>query len=130
MADFLLYVFLLALFALAVLAAIWVFRSYVGGQSPMAALFGPKPDKRLEVIEHANVDGRRRLMLIRRDDVEHLIMTGGPVDVVIETGIGESRREPLTSRHDVVRAEAPPAQVSFSRPARSFGRATTQQVAE
>jgi formyltetrahydrofolate deformylase len=29
------------------------------------------------------VDGRRRLVLIRRDDVEHLIMTGGPVDVVI-----------------------------------------------
>ncbi len=26
-------------------------------------------------------------MLIRRDNVEHLIMTGGPVDVVIETGI-------------------------------------------
>ena len=33
--------------------------------------------------------GRRpcRLVLIRRDGVEHLIMTGGPVDVVIETGI-------------------------------------------
>jgi hypothetical protein len=25
--------------------------------------------------------------LIRRDDVEHLLMTGGPVDVVVETGI-------------------------------------------
>jgi len=33
-------------------------------------------------------DGRRRLLLIRRDDVEHLVMTGGPIDVVIETGIG------------------------------------------
>jgi hypothetical protein len=41
----------------------------------------------LDVVEHANVDGRRKLLLIRRDDVEHLIMTGGPVDVVIETGI-------------------------------------------
>jgi flagellar protein FliO/FliZ len=54
------------------------------------ALFGPKPDKRLEVVEQWNVDARRKLVLIRRDDVEHLIMTGGPVDVVIETGIGAS----------------------------------------
>ena len=129
MADLLLYLFLLALFVLAVLAAIWVFRSYLGGQSPMAALFGPKPERRLEIIEHANVDGRRRLMLIRRDDVEHLIMTGGPVDVVIETGIGDKPREPVNARHDPVRAEAPTTAASFSRPARSFGRAP-QQVAE
>lgn len=60
------------------------------------AFFGPKPDRRLEVIDQANVDGRRRLLLIRRDNVEHLIMTGGPVDVVIETGIGEhNARSPL-----------------------------------
>ena len=129
MADLLLYLFLLALFVLAVLAAIWVFRSYLGGQSPMAALFGPKPERRLEIIEHATIDGRRRLMLIRRDDVEHLIMTGGPVDVVIETGIGDRPREPISARSEVVRAEAPATQASFSRPARSFGRAP-QQVAE
>ncbi len=50
-------------------------------------LFGNKTEKRLDVVDQANVDGRRRLVLVRRDDVEHLIMTGGPVDVVIETGI-------------------------------------------
>ena len=37
------------------------------------------------------MDGRRKLVLVRRDDVEHLIMTGGPVDVLIETGIERSR---------------------------------------
>ena len=47
-------------------------------------------EKRLGVVEAASVDGRRRLILLRRDDVEHLIMTGGPVDVVIETGIHSS----------------------------------------
>src|SRR4051794_24274955 len=52
------------------------------------SFFAPRPEKRLEVVDQANVDGRRRLVLVRRDDVEHLIMTGGPVDVVIETGIG------------------------------------------
>jgi len=53
------------------------------------ALFGPKPEKRLDVVDQTSIDARRRLVLIRRDNVEHLIMTGGPVDVVIETGIGE-----------------------------------------
>jgi len=33
------------------------------------------------------VDKRRRLVLIRRDDQEHLVMIGGPQDLVIETGI-------------------------------------------
>src|SRR5262249_13141805 len=43
---------------------------------------------RLAVIEYAPVgDGRRKLMLIRRDNVEHLVMTGGPTDVVIESSI-------------------------------------------
>ena len=77
--------------------------------------FGPKPERRLEVIDQANVDGRRRLVLIRRDEVEHLIMTGGPVDVVIETGIGEKRG----GRPVAEPVETPTA--VFSRPARTFG---------
>lgn len=47
-------------------------------------------DRRLGVVEAASVDGRRKLILLRRDNVEHLIMTGGPVDVVVETGIEET----------------------------------------
>ncbi len=70
-------------------------RGYLSTGSPSGALkdafagnfFGPRPPKRLEVVDQANVDGRRKLLLIRRDGIEHLIMTGGPVDVVIETGI-------------------------------------------
>ncbi len=42
---------------------------------------------RLAVIDAANVDGRRRLVLIRRDNVEHLMMIGGPNDVVVEPNI-------------------------------------------
>ena len=48
-------------------------------------------DKRLGVVEAASVDGRRKLILLRRDNVEHLIMTGGPVDLVVETGIHSSQ---------------------------------------
>jgi hypothetical protein len=42
---------------------------------------------RLAVIDAATVDGRRRLVLIRRDNIEHLLMIGGPTDVVIEPNI-------------------------------------------
>lgn len=91
MVDLLLYLLFFALVALAGVAGFWVLRNMGSGQSPMVALFGARPEKRLAVVEHANVDGRRRLLLVRRDDVEHLIMTGGPVDVVIETGIGDAK---------------------------------------
>jgi flagellar protein FliO/FliZ len=69
-------------------------RSYLTGMSPAALLFRPKVDRRLEVIDHASIDGRRKLILIRRDDVEHLLLTGGPVDVVVETGIKSAAARP------------------------------------
>jgi flagellar protein FliO/FliZ len=88
------------------------------------AFFGPKPDKRLEVVDQASVDGRRRLVLLRRDNVEHLIMIGGPVDVVIETGIEIATRTSASlERIDGDRvdgAEKPAAVVN--RPARVFGK--------
>ena len=61
---------------------------------------------RLAVIDAASVDGRRRLVLIRRDNIEHLLMIGGPSDVVVEANIvraaGAAPREPG-------RIEPPPA---------------------
>jgi|SRR5580700_4207228 hypothetical protein len=56
---------------------------------------------RLAVVEAANVDGRRKLVLIRRDNLEHLVLIGGPSDVLIEP---TSRREQLHARcHHSVR---------------------------
>jgi flagellar protein FliO/FliZ len=39
------------------------------------------------LLNAASVDGRRRLVLVRRDDVEHLLLIGGPTDVVVESNI-------------------------------------------
>jgi hypothetical protein len=53
---------------------------------------------RLAVMDAAEVDTQRRLVLVRRDEVEHLIMIGGPTDVVIEqniTGPGRSAARPV-----------------------------------
>lgn len=43
---------------------------------------------RLGVVEYCEVDQTRRLVLFRRDDVEHLVLIGGNQDVVVETNIG------------------------------------------
>ncbi|WP_374833296.1 hypothetical protein [Paenochrobactrum pullorum] len=46
-----------------------------------------EPSSRLAVVDAANVDNQRKLVLVRRDDVEHLILIGGPTDVVVEQNI-------------------------------------------
>jgi hypothetical protein len=51
---------------------------------------GKNRQPRLAVLDAAAIDTRRRLVLVRRDDVEHLIMIGGPTDVVIESRIASS----------------------------------------
>jgi hypothetical protein len=42
---------------------------------------------RLAVMDAAAIDNQRRLVLVRRDNVEHLILIGGPTDVVVEQNI-------------------------------------------
>ncbi len=48
---------------------------------------GRNRQPRLQVLDAAAVDARRRLVLVRRDNVEHLVMIGGPTDIVIESRI-------------------------------------------
>lgn len=44
--------------------------------------------ERLGINEYCEIDETRRLVLVRRDGVEHLILIGGPQDLVVESGIG------------------------------------------
>ena len=79
-----------ALFAgvIAVIAIVaWVLKGMLSGAGSAAGGLLRGRDRRLGIEETVSIDGRRRLILIRRDDVSHLIMTGGPVDVVIESNI-------------------------------------------
>lgn len=43
--------------------------------------------KRLKVVESLPLDARRRLVLIQRDDAQHLIILGHEGETLIETGI-------------------------------------------
>ncbi len=44
-------------------------------------------ERRLSVIEVTVVDTKRRLVLVRRDDKEHLILLGANSELLIESGI-------------------------------------------
>jgi hypothetical protein len=63
----------------------WLVRRFGANRLGGAGRGGRQP--RLAVIDAAPVDGRRRLVLIRRDNIEHLLMIGGPTDLVVEPNI-------------------------------------------
>lgn len=100
--DILSWLFFIVLIAGLIVVGGLLLKGYLSQEGAAAAFtggfFGPKPEKRLDVVDQASVDGRRRLVLVRRDNVEHLIMTGGPVDVVIETNIESSAAETAAAK--------------------------------
>lgn len=65
--------------------AAWLVRRFATTRLGANTQRGRMP--RLAVIDAAAVDGRRRLVLVRRDNVEHLLMIGGPTDIVVEPNI-------------------------------------------
>jgi flagellar protein FliO/FliZ len=65
--------------------AAWLVRRFAGNRLGTNTNRGRMP--RLAVIDAAAVDGRRRLVLVRRDNIEHLLMIGGPTDIVVEPNI-------------------------------------------
>src|SRR5690242_7840083 len=75
-------VFVLAL----VVVVFWLLRRFGGNRFDGSAGRGRQP--RLSVVDAAAFgDGRRKLVIIRRDNIEHLLMVGGPNDLVIEQNI-------------------------------------------
>ena len=96
---------------------VWVLKRISGGK----VRSGSRRGRRLAVLEATMVDKRRRLVLVRRDDLEHLIMIGGPQDVVIETGIeppadeGSDMLQPAEGAHA---RKTPPAPVHVRPPVR------------
>lgn len=48
---------------------------------------GRKGAGRLGIVEVATLDARRRLVLVRRDGVEHLLLLGPESETVVESGI-------------------------------------------
>jgi flagellar protein FliO/FliZ len=98
-----------AVLALIGLAA-WLVRRFAGNRLGANTNRGRMP--RLAVIDAAAVDGRRRLVLVRRDNIEHLLMIGGPTDIVVEPNIVRAMpgRDQMPSRPPV--GSEPQARIS------------------
>ncbi|WP_069308201.1 flagellar biosynthetic protein FliO, partial [Methylobrevis pamukkalensis] len=73
----------------------WLVKRFAGGRI-VTGVRGRQ--KRIYVVEATIVDARRKLVLVRRDNVEHLVLIGGPNDLVIEPAIGRQPAPPPARR--------------------------------
>jgi len=64
----------------------WVAKRFgLGGVTPVAGR-----QKRLALVDTLPIDAKRRLVLVRRDNVEHLVLLGPSGDTVVETGVSSA----------------------------------------
>jgi flagellar protein FliO/FliZ len=125
--DYFQFVFALAFVLVLILGAAWAFRRY-GRGSVRAPRRGSPYRRRLGIVEAIALDTRRKLVLVRRDDREHLLIIGAQSETVVETGIlvdpadaeddAPSRRSTLggaTPGPAAPRPATPPQPTSFLR---------------
>jgi hypothetical protein len=91
-------------------ATAWLVRRF--GSAGLGGHTARGRQPRIAVIEAGPVDGRRKLVLVRRDNVEHLIMIGGPTDIVVEQNIvrGQAARDVAPARNLAAEAGTWPAE--------------------
>jgi Flagellar biosynthesis protein, FliO len=103
------YVALFAAVIVGIVLLLWIAKKLLGGTFVSG---GRGRHLRLAVMDATPVDSRRRLVLVRRDDVEHLILIGGPTDVVVEQNIrldGQRDTKPVAAPSTVAEPEPPRA---------------------
>lgn len=67
---------------------------------------GGSGTRRLGIVEVLQLDGRRRLVLLRRDETEHLVILSATGEQLIEAGIHRTGRDTFATT--LARAEALP----------------------
>jgi flagellar protein FliO/FliZ len=80
-----------------VAAAAILFYAFRRGTSSGAGASGDAMQRkraRLALVDSFHIDRHRKLLLLRRDGVEHLVMIGGPNDVLIEASIRRVAAQP------------------------------------
>ncbi len=77
---------------LLIAAVAWVARRFMSGG---AVPYGRR--RRLSLVEILPLDGKSRLAIVRRDEVEHLIVLGPATTTVVESGFRAPAGEPAPS---------------------------------
>jgi len=85
--------------AILLIVVVWIFRK-VSGSAARRSMRSRVP--RLSITDSTTVDDKRYLVMVRRDNVEHLLLIGGANDLVVESNI--------------IRASAPQKPVPTSKP--------------
>ena len=83
----------LALVLLLVVVAGLILRRITGGRLKFPGQGARARQPRLGIVDVFEMDRQRQLVLLRRDNVEHLVMIGGPNDLVIEASIVAWKRQ-------------------------------------
>ncbi len=78
----------LAAFLVAILLTLYIVRMLFGRRIRVSG--GRNRPKRLDIVDAFDLDRERQLVIVRRDNVEHLLLIGGPSDVLIEAGFERS----------------------------------------
>lgn len=92
--------------------SVWVLKFFFRASTNLAR----GSNKRLNVMETVAVDQRRTLLLVRRDNVEHLIMTGGPQDLLVESGIPVEKPASIAARRRAANEPGPTERPAPSQP--------------
>src|SRR5690606_6008264 len=67
----------LAIVLVLILIGLWVLKLFLRAST---TLTGGR-NRRLFVVDSVTLDSKRQLLIVRRDNVEHVILTGGPQDL-------------------------------------------------
>jgi flagellar biogenesis protein FliO len=104
----------LAIVIVLIVLAVWLIK-LVGDAS---ASVGRGRNRRLMVIDSIAIDNKRQAVIVRRDETEHLIVIGGPNDLVVESGF---EAPPVQQVQRPRRKAAEPAPAVAPEPARPAG---------
>ena len=104
---------LIVIAAVAALLILYFLYRFVFGHRLRVPAGGRTRQPRLGLVDAFSLDGQRQLVLVRRDNVEHLIMIGGPTDVLVESQIirvsAPTSAAATREREVIAPAKAPPA---------------------
>ncbi len=84
--------------AILLIVIVWIFRK-ITGTAARRAMRSRVP--RLSITDSTTVDDKRYLVMVRRDNVEHLLLIGGANDIVVESNIVRaqvSQKQPVATK--------------------------------
>lgn len=71
-------------FVMSLMGGLWLILKKLGLSGPVVQTPGKR---RLKVIESLSIDTRRRLVILQRDNIQHLVILGPTGETVVETQI-------------------------------------------